>query len=92
MISSKWSEILVGRKPTVTRLEPYQVTPRCTRTPALEEQIYSQVPVVLLYYGGSWGLFQTTHFTGWPSAQDPYALPTNYDASILEVVTHLKKT
>jgi peptide/nickel transport system substrate-binding protein len=59
---------------------------------ALEEQIYSQVPVVLLYYGGSWGLFQTTHFTGWPSAQDPYALPTNYNASILEVVTHLKKT
>jgi peptide/nickel transport system substrate-binding protein len=59
---------------------------------ALEEQVYSQVPVVLLYYGGSWGLFQTTKFTGWPSAQDPYALPTNYNASILEVVSHLKKT
>ena len=58
---------------------------------ALEEQVYSQVPVVLLYYGGSWGLFQTTRFTGWPSAQDPYALPTNYDASILQVVSHLKK-
>ena len=58
---------------------------------ALEEQVYSQVPVVLLYYGGSWGLFQTTQFTGWPSAQDPYALPTNYDASILQVVSHLKK-
>ena len=57
----------------------------------LEEQVYSQVPVVLLYYGGSWGLFQTTRFTGWPSAQDPYALPTNYDASILQVVSHLKK-
>jgi len=57
----------------------------------LEEQVYSQVPVILLYYGGSWGLFQTTRFTGWPSAQDPYALPTNYDASILQVVSHLKK-
>jgi peptide/nickel transport system substrate-binding protein len=61
-------------------------------TYALEEQVYSQVPVLLLYYGGSWGLFQTTQFSGWPSAQDPYALPANYDASILEVVSHLKKT
>jgi peptide/nickel transport system substrate-binding protein len=58
----------------------------------LEEQVSSQVPVVLLYYGGSWGLFQTTHFTGWPSAEDPYALPTNYNGSILEVVSHLKSS
>jgi peptide/nickel transport system substrate-binding protein len=60
-------------------------------TYTLEQQVSSQVPVVLLYYGGSWGLFQTSHFTGWPSAQDPYALPTNYNYSILEVVSHLKK-
>jgi peptide/nickel transport system substrate-binding protein len=60
-------------------------------TYTLEQQVSSQVPIVLLYYGGSWGLFQTTHFTGWPSAKDPYALPTNYDNAILEVVSHLKK-
>ena len=49
------------------------------------------VPIVLLYYGGSWGLFSTKHFTGWPSASDPYTLPTNYNYSLLTVVTHLVK-
>ena len=56
----------------------------------LEQTMYNQVPIVLLYYGGSWGLFRTAHFTGWPSAQDPYTLPTNYTNAMLVVVTHLK--
>jgi peptide/nickel transport system substrate-binding protein len=59
-------------------------------TNTLEMTMYSTVPVVLLYYGGSWGLFSTKHFTGWPSASDPYTLPTNYNNSLLTVVTHLK--
>ncbi len=46
---------------------------------------------VLMYYGGSWGLFSTKNFTGWPSADNPYTLPTNYDNSLLTVVTHLTK-
>ena len=53
--------------------------------------MYSTVPIVLLYYGGSWGLFSTKHFTGWPSASNPYTLPTNYNNSLLTVVTHLVK-
>jgi peptide/nickel transport system substrate-binding protein len=57
---------------------------------ALEQVMYNQVPVVLLYYGGSWGLFRDNHFTGWPSAQDPYTLPTNYTNAMLVVATHLK--
>jgi peptide/nickel transport system substrate-binding protein len=60
-------------------------------TSKLETMMYSQVPVVLLYYGGSWGLFSTKNFTGWPSASDPYTLPTNYNNALLTVVTHLKK-
>jgi peptide/nickel transport system substrate-binding protein len=59
-------------------------------TNTLEMTMYSTVPVVLLYYGGSWGLFSTKHFTGWPSASDPYTLPTNYNNALLTVVTHLK--
>jgi len=59
-------------------------------TDALETTMYSSVPVVLLYYGGSWGLFSTKRFSGWPSASDPYTLPTNYNYSLLTVVTHLK--
>ena len=60
-------------------------------TDRLETMMYQTVPVVLLYYGGSWGLFSTKHFTGWPSASDPYTLPTNYNYSLLTVVTHLVK-
>ena len=60
-------------------------------TDKLEMTMYSTVPIVLLYYGGSWGLFSTKHFTGWPSASDPYTLPTNYNNALLTVVTHLKK-
>jgi peptide/nickel transport system substrate-binding protein len=58
---------------------------------ALEQDMSTMVPVVMLYYGGSWGLFSTKNFTGWPSAQDPYTLPTSYTNAILTVVTHLKK-
>jgi peptide/nickel transport system substrate-binding protein len=61
-------------------------------THQLEKLTYDQVPVVLMYYGGSWGLFSTKNFTGWPSAKDPYTLPTNYNDAMLTVVTHLKKS
>jgi peptide/nickel transport system substrate-binding protein len=60
-------------------------------TDKLEVLMYNTVPIVLLYYGGSWGLFSTKHFTGWPSASDPYTLPTNYNNALLTVVTHLRK-
>ncbi|MGI8521793.1 MAG: ABC transporter substrate-binding protein [Nocardioides sp.] len=59
-------------------------------THQLEKMMYDQVPIVLMYYGGSWGLFSTKNFTGWPSDQDPYTLPTPYNSAILTVVTHLK--
>ncbi len=60
-------------------------------TDKLEQLMYNQAPVVLMYYGGSWGLFSTRHFTGWPSADNPYTLPTNYNNALLTVVTHLQK-
>lgn len=60
-------------------------------TDRLEMMMYKNVPVVLLYYGGSWGVFSTKHFTGWPSASDPYTLPTPYTDALLTVVTHLVK-
>jgi len=60
-------------------------------THTLEQVMYKQVPAVLMYYGGSWGLFSTKNFTGWPSADNPYTLPTSYDGSLLLVVTRLTK-
>jgi peptide/nickel transport system substrate-binding protein len=60
-------------------------------TYALEQVMYNQVPIVLLYYGGSWGLFSTKNFTGWPSADNPYTLPTTYNNALLTVLTHITK-
>jgi peptide/nickel transport system substrate-binding protein len=57
----------------------------------LEQVMYTSVPVVLLYYGGSWGLFSTKNFTGWPSQANPYTLPVNYNNELLTVLTHLTK-
>ena len=57
----------------------------------LEQYMYRNQPMVLLYYGGSWGLFSTKHFTGWPSAQDAYMLPTTYNNAMLVIVSRLKK-
>ena len=65
--------------------------PQQQATHTLEQVMYKQVPAVLMYYGGSWGLFSTKNFTGWPSADNPYTLPTNYDGSLLLVVTRLTK-
>jgi peptide/nickel transport system substrate-binding protein len=57
----------------------------------LEHVMYDNVPIVLMYYGGSWGLFSTKHFTGWPSASNPYTLPINYNNELLTVLTHVRK-
>ena len=60
-------------------------------TYTLEQAMYNKVPIVLMYYGGSWGLFSTKRFTGWPSASHPYTLPTSYNNALLTVVTHITK-
>jgi peptide/nickel transport system substrate-binding protein len=57
----------------------------------LEQIMYTQQPIILLYYGGSWGLFSTKNFTGWPSATNTYMLPTTYNNAMLVIVTHLKR-
>lgn len=51
---------------------------------------YKKTPVISLFYGGLWGLFSTKHFTGFPSADNPYAPPTPYTESALMVFTHVK--
>jgi peptide/nickel transport system substrate-binding protein len=57
----------------------------------LEQIMYTQQPIILLYYGGSWGLFSTKSFTGWPTASNTYILPTSYTNAILVIVSHLKR-
>ena len=56
----------------------------------LQDIVYSDLPVIALYYGGSWGLVSNAKFTGWPTAEDPYASPKTYESTPLLVLTHLK--
>ncbi|MGV8883048.1 MAG: ABC transporter substrate-binding protein [Rhodoglobus sp.] len=57
----------------------------------LQDIVYNDLPVISLYYGGSWGLMSNAKFTGWPSADDPYASPKTYESTPLLVLTNLKQ-
>ena len=58
---------------------------------ALSDVMYNQAPVINLYYGGMWGLFSTRHWTGWPSAKNPYTTPATWNYNLLAIVMHVKK-
>ncbi|GAB3399860.1 ABC transporter substrate-binding protein [Schumannella luteola] len=57
----------------------------------LQQVVYDQLPVIGMYYGGSWGLFSDAKFTGWPTAKDPYMIPQNYDSAPLGIFVRLKR-
>lgn len=57
----------------------------------LQNVVYDQLPVIGLYYGGLWGLFNDSKFTGWPTAENPYMAPQNYDQAPLLIFTKLKR-
>lgn len=56
----------------------------------LQGIVYDDLPVIGLYYGGIWGLFNDGKFTGWPTEEDPYMIPQNYDSAPLMIFTKLK--
>ena len=57
----------------------------------LQQVMYEKVPVISMFYGGLWGLFSDKSFTGWPSADDPYATPATWTENSLLILTHLTK-
>lgn len=58
---------------------------------ALEGVMVNDLPVIPLYYATDWGLYTTTHFTGWPSPSNPYEIASSYDTPMNEIVLlHLK--
>lgn len=56
----------------------------------LQQIVYNELPVIGMYYGGLWGLFNTGKFVGWPTAEDPYMAPQNYDSAPLLIFTKLR--
>jgi peptide/nickel transport system substrate-binding protein len=56
----------------------------------IERVMYNQLPVIALFNGAVWSEFSTKKFTGWPSANNSYALPAPYGQPPLMILTHLK--
>lgn len=56
---------------------------------AIQQITFSQVPVVALVSAASWNEYQTNHYTGWPTAQNPYANPSTTWPNPEIIVQHL---
>lgn len=41
----------------------------------LQQILYTELPVISLWYGAIWYQYRTENAEGWPSAENPYALP-----------------
>jgi peptide/nickel transport system substrate-binding protein len=83
------------RDPATQRLlDAYRGTTDPAEQQAILDQlqtiVYDQLPVIGMYHGGLWGLFNTGKFVGWPSAKDPYMAPQNYDSAPLLIFTKLR--
>ena len=83
------------RDPVTQRLlDEYKATTDTARQQQILDQlqtiVYDQLPVIGMYHGGLWGLFNTGKFVGWPSAEDPYMAPQNYDSAPLLIFTKLR--
>lgn len=57
----------------------------------IEKIMDTQFPVIPVTEGVDWFQYETSTFTGWPTAADPYAQPSPYQSPDMGVVlTHLK--
>lgn len=57
----------------------------------LQQVFYDDIPIIALYYGGLWGLYNDGRFTGWPTEDDPYAPLQTYGSSPLRVLTRVRR-
>ncbi|MEU9831644.1 ABC transporter substrate-binding protein [Streptosporangium sp. NPDC048047] len=60
-------------------------------TQGLSRIMMEKAPTLPLFYSPSWAQYRTDKYVGWPSEQDPYAMPSPYtspDAAM--VLLHLK--
>ncbi|MEU6719231.1 ABC transporter substrate-binding protein [Nonomuraea sp. NPDC046802] len=60
-------------------------------TQGLGKIMVDKLPTLPLFYSPAWSQFRTDKYVGWPSEQDPYAMPSPYtspDAAV--VLLHLR--
>lgn len=56
---------------------------------ALANIMTTQTPYAVLLYGADWDVYSTAHFTGWPTAANPYVDPSPSDAVLPYILTHI---
>ncbi len=52
----------------------------------IQKIMVEQVPSIPLVYGATWNEYSTARFTGWPTADNPYAMPAPFDYPDAEIV------
>ena len=52
----------------------------------IQKIMVEQVPSIPLVYGATWNEYSTARFTGWPTANNPYAMPAPFDYPDNEIV------
>ncbi|MGD1053082.1 MAG: ABC transporter substrate-binding protein [Candidatus Dormibacteria bacterium] len=57
---------------------------------SLEQIMATQVPVAPVLYGADWNVYSTAHYTGWPSASNPYMDPSPDDPELPYILMQLK--
>ncbi len=57
----------------------------------LENIVSTQVPVAPLLYGADWDEYSTAHFTGFPTAANPYMDPSPGDPQLPYILMKLKR-
>ena len=57
----------------------------------LEQVMLTQVPIIPVTESVDWFQYDTTHFTGWPTPQNQYALPSAFQVPDMgQVLLHLQ--
>lgn len=56
----------------------------------LEGIMATDVPYAPVLYGADWNVYSTLHYTGWPSASNPYMDPSPDDPEIPYILMQLK--
>lgn len=56
----------------------------------LEQIMATDVPYAPVLYGADWNVYSTLHYTGWPSASNPYMDPSPDDPELPYILMQLK--
>jgi peptide/nickel transport system substrate-binding protein len=55
----------------------------------IQQQTFTQLPVITMVYAAAWNEYQTNHYVGWPTQSNPYADPSVTYPDTLLLATHV---